>query len=181
MSNLEETEARQRASALRRKQAHVRDMLTRGTLFIVLYLRSDPPVPNDLHWALYLHADNPGGYQYHVRGTNGIWEPAHEFTHNIMSGHDLCVLIEIATIRQDEVTYGRVDQILKSYDDTLNMVSGLNCRTWLLRVLHMLVGAGIVHLNIEELEKECYDFGNGFSVAASCGVQPRPVVKSMFA
>lgn len=181
MSNVEATEARQRASALRRDQAHVRDTLATSALYVVLYLRSDPPLPDDFHWTIYLHTGNPSGYQYHVVGRNGMWDPDHQFVSNIMSGLGLCVLIEIATIRQDDTIYARVDQILKSYDATLNMVSGLTCRTWVLRVLHMLVGAGIVHFNVEELEKECLDFGNCFSVAASCGVQPRPVVKSMFA
>ncbi|KAJ5321977.1 hypothetical protein MYU51_002665 [Penicillium brevicompactum] len=181
MSNAAETEARQRASALRRKQTHVRDMLTPGALHVVLYIRSDTPVPNDFHWALYLHTGNPGGHQYHVRARNGSLEPAHETILNIMAGHFLCILIEVATLHQDKVTYGRVDQIMKSFDATLNLVSGLNCRTWVLMVLHMLVGAEMVHLNIELLEKECLDFGNGFSIAASLDVQPRPVVKSMFA
>jgi hypothetical protein len=176
MTNVQQTAARQKASAIRRNQAEILNCIPTNTLHIALYIRSDPPVSNDFHWAFYDHSTRD---KYHIRGINDSWIPAHESVANILSDNYLCVLIEIATLGSD--VHERMDQIMKSFDSTLNLVSGITCRTWLMMVLHMLVGSGLVNLDVEEVERECYDFGNGFSLAASLNVQPRPVVKSMFA
>lgn len=172
-------EARQRASALRLGQADILSKLSLNTLHIALYIRSDPPLPNDFHWAFYLHTNSPGGYKYHVRGRNNRWLSGHESAANILSENYLCVLIEIATIPVE--THERLEQIMKSLDSTLNQTPGITCRTWLLMILAKLVEAGLMEIDVAELEKECYDFGNGFSLATAMNVQPRPLVKSTFA
>ena len=68
---------------------------------------------------------------------------------------------------------------MKSYDGTLNSILGISCRVWLLMVLDRLVEEGLVHCDVGELERECMDFGNEFSLSASLNEQPRPVVGSM--
>ena len=44
-----QTEARQNSAATRKKKAHHLASLPQNTLYINLYIRSDPPLPNDFH------------------------------------------------------------------------------------------------------------------------------------
>lgn len=151
--------------------------LTPNSLHIILYLRSDPPLPNDFHWAFYLHKDTTAaGVKYHVRGIGDGWIPGHEATAAILTETFLCVIIQIAGIPR--CAHKRVDEIMRSYDQTLNAMPGITCRVWLLRVVGMLVEEGFVHCDVGALEKDCFEFGNEHSLSASVNEQPRPVVKS---
>ncbi|KAJ5787021.1 hypothetical protein N7457_002011 [Penicillium paradoxum] len=172
-------DARQRSTEIKKKQTEILARLTQGTLHISLYIRSDPPLPNDFHWAFYLHKGTnsiPGGIKYHVRGIGGGWIPGHEATTGIFAENFLCVTIQIATIPQS--AHERVGEIMKSYDESLNSMPGITCRVWLLQVLRNLVEEGFVHCDVEELERDCLELGNQHSISASANEQPRPVVVS---
>ncbi|KAJ5474895.1 hypothetical protein N7475_004461 [Penicillium sp. IBT 31633x] len=173
------TEARQRSAETKKKQADILARLAPGTLYISLYLRSDPPLLNDFHWAFYLHkgtSSAPGGIKYHVRGIGGGWITGHEATAVLFTENFLCVVIQIATIPAS--AHGSVDEIMKSYDEKLNSIPGITCRTWLVKVLDMLVEEGFVQCDVGELERDCFEFGNEHSGSASANEQPRPVVNS---
>ena len=173
------TEARQKPADIKKKQAETLAGLAPGSLHISLYNRSDPPLPNDVHWAFYLHngtSSTPGGTKYHARGIGGGWIAGHEAVRGIFTDNFLCVVIQIATIPPS--AHGRVDEIMRSYDDSLNSIPGITCRVWILTVLRILVDEWFVHCDIGELEKDCFEFGNEHSATASANQQPRPVVKS---
>lgn len=86
------------------------------------------------------------------------------------------MIIQIATIPPS--AHERVDEVMRSYDESLNSIPGITCRVWILTVLRILVDEGFVHCDIGELEKDCFGFGNEHSATASVNEQPRPVVKS---
>ncbi|CAI7643010.1 unnamed protein product [Penicillium glandicola] len=162
------TEARQKSAGIKKKQAESLAGLPPNTLHISLYIRSDPPLPNDFHWAFYLHQGTkatPGGTKYHARGIGGGWIAGHEATAGIFAENFLCVVIQIATITPS--AHGCVDEIMKSYDESLNSIPGITCR--------------FVRCDIGELENDCLEFGNEHSETASVNEQPRPVVKSRVA
>jgi hypothetical protein len=176
----DKTKAIQNAREIRKKQFDLLASLPQNTLYINLYIRSDPPLANDFHCAFYLHCGTdtvPGGYKYHVRGINDNWIPGHESVVRIVSENYLCVMIQIATLPPS--IHERVGEIMKTHDATLNSIHGISCRVWLLMVLRLLVEEGLVRCKAEELERECFDFGNQFSLSASLNEQPRPVVRSM--
>ncbi|OQE36110.1 hypothetical protein PENCOP_c012G07008 [Penicillium coprophilum] len=173
------TETRQQPAEIKKKQAKSLAGLPPSTLHISLYIRSDPPLPNDFHWAFYLHkgtSSTPGGTKYHARGIGGGWIAAHEATAGIFTENFLCVIIQIATIRP--TAHEHVDEIMRSCDKSLNSIPGITCRVWILTVLRRLVDEGVVHCDIGELEKDCLGFGNEHSATASANEQPRPVAKS---
>ncbi|KAJ9489010.1 hypothetical protein VN97_g4276 [Penicillium thymicola] len=173
------TEARQKAADIKKKQSESLIGLPPNTLHISLYIRSDPPLPNDFHWAFYLHkgtSSTPGGTKYHARGIGGGWIAGHEATAGIFIENFLCVIIQIATIPLS--AHDRVDEIMRSYDESLNSIPGIMCRVWILTVLRKLVDEGFVHCDIGVLEKDCLEVGNEHSATASANEQPRPVVKS---
>ncbi|KGO46050.1 hypothetical protein PEX1_047630 [Penicillium expansum] len=113
------TEARRKSTdIIKKKQAESLAGLPPSTLHISLYIRSDPPLPNDFHWAFYLHkgtSSTPGGNKYHARGIGGGWIAGHEVTTGIFTENFLCVIIQIATIPPS--VHERVDKIMRSYDD----------------------------------------------------------------
>ena len=86
------------------------------------------------------------------------------------------MIIQIATIHAS--AHERVDEIMRSYDESLNSIPGITCRVWILTVLRILVDEGFVQCDIGELEKDCLEFGNEHGATASANEQPRPVVKS---
>ncbi|CDM28180.1 hypothetical protein DTO013E5_3908 [Penicillium roqueforti] len=172
-------ETKQTPTETKKKQAESLAGLPPNTLHIILYIRSDPPLPNDFHWAFYLHkgtATTPGGTKYHARGIGAGWIPGHEATASIFAENFLCVVIQIARIPPE--THARVDEIMRSYDGCLNAIPGITCRVWILTVLRVLVDEGFVRCDIGELERECFGFGNENSLTASANLQPRPVFKS---
>ncbi|KAJ5541898.1 hypothetical protein N7535_004317 [Penicillium sp. DV-2018c] len=166
---------------IKAKQASTLANLTPNSLHIALYLRSDPPLPNDFHWAFYLHNgtdSTPVGTKYHVRGIGGGWITGHDDTAGILAENFLCVLIQIGIIPASDSAHARVDGLMRTYDQSLNSMPGITCRTWLLEVLGLLVGEGFVHCDVTELEKECFEIGNENSASASANEQPRPAVMS---
>ncbi|KMU85036.1 hypothetical protein CIHG_02819 [Coccidioides immitis H538.4] len=69
--------ARERASIIKKAQEDALARLPLNTLFIVLYIRSDPPQSNDFHWGYYFHTSAQGGLKYHMRNLGGGWIPDH--------------------------------------------------------------------------------------------------------
>ncbi|PYH75179.1 uncharacterized protein BO88DRAFT_356220 [Aspergillus vadensis CBS 113365] len=171
------TSARERALAIKKSQEDALSRLPLNTLFIVLYIRSDPPRLNDFHWGYYFHDTAQGGWKYHMRNLGSGWIPDHGQTGGVFKSNFLCTLVEIASVpvaKQEQL-----HQIMRSRDGDVNSIPGVTCRVWLMVILESLIQAGIVRCNnAEALQQECISFGNRYSADAAKNSQPRPVVRS---
>ncbi|KAJ9299672.1 hypothetical protein DTO271G3_2556 [Paecilomyces variotii] len=170
--------ARARALAIKKAQEEALIQLPLDTLYIVLYIRSDPPQPNDFHWGYYFHTSLRGGAKYHISNLSGGWIPSHESTHGVFKSNFLCALVKIATVPKEN--HSRLDQIMKSRDGDVNAIPSVTCRVWVMTILQTLIQHGIVRCsnNVYALQHECMEFGNEYSVGAANNEQPRPVVES---
>lgn len=171
--------ATERVVAIKAAQEKALAQLPLNSLYVVLYIRSDPPRSNDFHWAYYLHTASRGGTKFHVRNIGAGWISGHGQTCGIFKSAFLCVLIHITTIPHEKLDL--VDQIMRSHDSNLNSMPNITCRVWLMTVLKDLIENELVRcINSVELQQECFDFGNEHSSSAAINEQPRPVVKSKF-
>lgn len=169
--------ARERALAIKASQEEALSRLPLNALYIVLYIRSDPPQPNDFHWGYYFHTSPQGGSKYHMRNLGGGWIPDHGPTGGVFKSNFLCVLVQIATVAQAE--HAQLDQIMRSRDRDVNSIPGVTCRVWLIVILQQLIQHGLVRCSsVDALVQECMDFGNQHSAEAASNMQPRPVVRS---
>ena len=170
-------DVRERALALKKIQEEALAKLPLNTLYIILYIRADPPQPNDFHWGYYFHTSAKGGEKYHMKNVGSGWIPDHGHTSGVFKSNFLCVLIQIAAI--PEANHELLDQIMKSCDLDVNDIPGLTCRVWLLTILQDLIRHGLVRCSsVDGLQQECMTFGNKYSADAVRNVQPRPVVSS---
>lgn len=153
-----------------------------GGLYIVTFVRSDPPKPNDFHWGLYLHRDaKVGGTKYHVRGFAGNWLADHAIEAGVFKSFLLIGLCQIARIRLESME--SVDSTFRTYDGQLNQIPGLTCRTWIFHVLELLrkPQEGSILLkcdNLAALEQEVLDWSNANAQSAVSNKQPRPLYRS---
>ncbi|KKZ61004.1 hypothetical protein EMCG_04340 [[Emmonsia] crescens] len=169
--------ARERALEIKRLQEEALSKLPIGSLYIVLYLRSDPHEPNNFHWGFYFHTAIEGGTKYHIKNFGIGWITDHGQTSGVFKSNFLCVLVHIATVPQEK--HAQVHQTMKSLDSNINSIPGISCRVWLLSILQMLIQHGIVRSSsYTELEQECFTIGNQHSSRAADNDQPRPVVRS---
>ncbi|KAF2789726.1 hypothetical protein K505DRAFT_252705 [Melanomma pulvis-pyrius CBS 109.77] len=155
------------------------DSLTPGGLYIILFIRGDPPSMNDFHWGLYLHHDsNYGGTKYHIKkeGSSG-WITDHGHTRGVFKSFLLVGLFQIATVPQGRESH--VDEKIRSYDPSIN-TPGVTCRVWVLWVLALLQqpanGYTVLRCNnLNELEEEIKQWGNANAQSAADNGQPRPI------
>ncbi|KAJ9400228.1 hypothetical protein DTO282F9_2998 [Paecilomyces variotii] len=168
---------RERALAIKKAQEEALAQLPVDTLYIILYIRSDPPQPNDFHWGYYFHTSPRGGVKHHIRNLGGGWIPDHVSTHGVFKSNFLCALVRIATV--PKANHSRLDQIMKSRDGDVNAIPGVTCRVWVMTILQTLIQNGIIRCsNVDALQQECMEFGNEYSAGAAKNDQPRPVVES---
>lgn len=155
-----------------------------NNIYIALYIRQDPPIPNDFHWALYLHlnpATSSGGRKFHIRNQGQGWIVEHCSTAGIMKEFLLVGLIRIANIPFG--SEAEVDKLLRSCDNRIDLPE-TTCRVWLFWVLRELqkpLNDGTIVLkcvDLNFLEKEILQWGNENANSASQNVQPRPVAES---
>ncbi|KAL5364365.1 hypothetical protein BJX96DRAFT_178882 [Aspergillus floccosus] len=162
--------------------------LTPNTLYIAIYVRTDPPVPDNFHWALYYHHDAArGGTKYHITNEWGqsAWMASHGPESNILKTFLLVGLLRIVDIPSGAAN--AIDQLIRSYDGQLNDL-GVTCRTWVFRVLRLLQGQeptaistvedGNVldaKVDLELLEREVMDWGKRYAEESCRNMQPRPV------
>lgn len=150
-------------------------------LYIILFIRNQPPVQNDFHWGLYFHRDSDtGGTKYHVRQQGSGWMPDHGPTAGVFKSFLLVGLFRIADIPAG--WEGHLDQTIRSYDSQLN-TPGISCSAWIFWVLALLQKSinGQVILkcdNLATLEAEVKTWGNANAMSAAYNVQPRPVAAS---
>ncbi|KAJ5492700.1 hypothetical protein N7539_001446 [Penicillium diatomitis] len=169
--------ARERAALIKKQQEDALAALPLNALFIVLWIRSDPPRPNDFHWGYYFHTNSQGGVKYHMRNIGGGWMPDHGPTGGVFKSNFLCVLIQVGTI--PEAARNTLDQTMRSHDGDVNTIPGVTCRVWVLTIFRRLMQYGIVRCSdIGGLERECMTLGNQYSPGAAINQQPRPVVRS---
>ncbi|KAJ0421186.1 hypothetical protein BJY00DRAFT_312372 [Aspergillus carlsbadensis] len=168
---------RERGLLIKKAQEEALARLPIDTLFIVLYIRNDPPQLNDFHWGYYLHTSPRGGVKYHVRGIGSGWIPDHgERGGGVFKSNFLCVHVEIANVPSAQ--HALLDQIMRSHDADVNSIPGITRRVRLLTILEELAGAGLVRCgDIGALQEECMAFGNWYSDGAARNEQPRPVVR----
>lgn len=150
-------------------------------LYIILFIRNDPPVPNDFHWGLYFHRHRrTGGTKYHVKQQGSGWITDHGPTAGVFKSFLLVGLFRIADVPAG--WEGHLDQTLRTYDSQLN-TPGMTCRVWLLRVLALLQkpidGKIILKCgDLVALETEVKNWGNANAMSARDNDQPRPVAAS---
>lgn len=147
-------------------------------LFIVLWIRSDPPGPNDFHWGLYFHrSGTDGGTKYHITNLSRGWINDHGSTKGVFKSSFLCVLIQIATIPLQAVV--QMDGIARSKDRELNQIPGLTCRVWVMQIIAILRANSLVKCgDINALQNEIFQIGNRYRFGAINNDQPRPVTRS---
>ncbi|KAK2761589.1 hypothetical protein FQN54_001417 [Arachnomyces sp. PD_36] len=169
--------AKEKAAENKRAQEEALSRLPLNTLYVVLYIRSDPPRENDFHWGYYFHTHPTGGSKYHVRNLGSGWMPDHGPTGGVFKSNFLCVLVQIAVV--PDARKAQLDQIMCSLDANINAVPGISCRVWLFRVLQDLVQHGIVRCHdLAALQHECMGIGNQYMADAADNRQPRPVIRS---
>lgn len=156
-----------------------------NTLYICLFLRSDPPLPDDFHWALYHHSTN-SGTKYHITNEGRGWIAGHscESPSSILKSFLLVGLIRVAGLNNTNANTDdlnrKIDSTLRSHDDKLNDKYDVTCRVWLLEMLGILYTEGLLTDvkcggDIKMLERVVKQWGNGFAEGAARNVQPRPV------
>jgi hypothetical protein len=167
-----------RAAAIKRMQEEALHNLPINTLYIGLWIRSDPPAPGDFHWAYYLHTTSQSGRKYHIANTRDIWSVGHGSESGITKSLFLCCLIKIGRVPEHE--HGRLDSVMRSYDADLEAIPGVTCRVWLLHVLQRLIRDGLVRCShsVDAVEAECKTIGNEYRAEAAINKQPRPIVCS---
>lgn len=169
--------ANEGALALTKIQEEALARLPLKTLYIGLWIRADPPKPNDFHWGYYFHTSSKGGEKYHMKNLSSGWILHHGHTSGVFKSNFLCVLIQIAVV--PEANHDLLDQIMKSRDRDVNDVPGVTCRVWVLIILQKLIRHGLVRCSsVDGLQEECMAFGNKYSADAAGSVQPRPVLSS---
>ncbi|GES61844.1 hypothetical protein ATEIFO6365_0011036100 [Aspergillus terreus] len=125
--------------------------LTPNTLYIALYVRTDPPVPDNFHWAL------------------APWMASHGPESNILKTFLLVGLLRIVDIPPGAAD--PVDQLIRSYDAQLNDLGESSPVDAVEdgKVLDAKVDLGM-------LEREVMDWGNRYAAEACQNVQPRPII-----
>ncbi|KAK8167646.1 hypothetical protein IWX90DRAFT_484136 [Phyllosticta citrichinensis] len=144
-------------------------------LYVALYVRDDPPKPDDFHWALYLHeSDSKGGTKYHVIGRQGRWMADHTEIKDLLKKFLLVGLFQIAAI--PDSFQSKIDEAFRLLDYKLNEVD-ITCRTWVFRVLEIFreSAPSLIQEDLGALEAEIKEWGNQHAQSASMNEQPRPV------
>ncbi|THX39363.1 hypothetical protein D6D10_04357 [Aureobasidium pullulans] len=139
------------------------DLLEPNGLYVPLFIRDDPSKLNDFHWGLYLHFNSDTGV-----------------------GEDGFQITPSRALPDRQIPAGatnNVDIIFKTYDQQLNQLPGLTCRTWVFEVLKLLQkpwngGVLLKCTDIVALEQEIMAWGNSNAFGASRNKQPRPVSAS---
>ena len=167
----------QTSKDIKRLQEEALAALLRGKLYIGLWIRDDPPQPNDFHWGFYHHKHGHGGTKYYIANINQGWIAIHGSTTGVFKSVFLCMLIQIGSIhigKEEEL-----DRIMRSYDDRVNSIPGMTCRVWIFTILPHLIEAGLLHCDdLDALQQECFEFGNVYRMSARDNDQPRPVIVS---
>lgn len=152
-----------------------------NALYILLFIRSHPPAPNDFHWALYFHRHpDTGGTKYHIKQQGSGWIPEHEPTAGVLKSFLLVGMFRIAQVPAG--LEGHLDRTMRTYDSQLN-IPGITCRVWVFWVLALLQkpinGQVILKCNnLGALETDVKNWGNIHAMGAADNVQPRPVATS---
>ena len=166
--------AREKGGAIKQIQEAALKALPTNKLYVVLYIRDDPPTPGDFHWGYYYHKSSHGGTKYHVKNMSSGWIADHGPTGGVFKSQFLCVLIEIGTIHPSHE--GLLDQNMRSYDNYLNSHPNFDCIQWTFSILQKLIQAGLLTCNnLQAFRQECVNYGNENLASAARNDQPRPI------
>ncbi|KAH8926401.1 hypothetical protein BT69DRAFT_1239107 [Atractiella rhizophila] len=148
-------------------------------IFIALFLRTDPPQPDDFHWALIISTTDAQArainYKFHISGSNGRWMPDHQRTANFLNSFLLAGCLHIGTFR---ITDKDILERLITADDQLvnSFLPPYNCVQYILNAISRVAAGGYLQLaSIEALKQEALQFGNTNSSSAIRNEQPRPI------
>jgi hypothetical protein len=123
---------KERAQEIKRLQEQAVRQLPPGALYIALWLRSDPPPPDDFHWAFYYHKEPRAGTIYQVKGLGEGWITDHGVQGCILKSLFLCCLVRIGDIPATEEQ--SLERIIRSRDSSLNEFPNITCKVWLFNV-----------------------------------------------
>ncbi|RMZ78775.1 hypothetical protein DV738_g3676, partial [Chaetothyriales sp. CBS 135597] len=166
--------ATERGAWIKKVQEDALATLPTHKLYIGLWLRNNIPNSNDFHWGFYYHRDDKGGTKYHIKNMGSGWITDHAHTGGALKSQFLCVYVQIGSIPADKE--GQLDQLVRSYDGSINTIPGITCRVWIFLVVQRLVEAGLLRCHdLASLERECLAFGNECSSSALKNDQPRPI------
>ena len=156
---------------IRRLQEAALEALPLNKLYIGLWIRDDPPQPNNFHWGFYYHTHKKGGTKYHITNIGRGWIGGHGPTSGVFKSLFLCVLIEIGSIPAEKEV--ELDRIMRSEDDSLNSIVGVSCRVWIFAILPHLIETGLLRCDdLDSLQQECFGFGNAHMMSAKENDQP---------
>lgn len=184
---------RETALRIKAQQEHASTLLVPNSLYIALYIRTDPPTANDFHWAFYHRSQQQqpspnakvaGGTKHEAVNNPQWWCVQHTSTGCLFKTAFLCVVIQIAEIAEARVP--EMEAIMRERDDDVNEIEGVTCRVWLKGTLDRLVRDGVVECRGDlggrdlgdVVQEEVFAIGNEFMDDAARNVQPRPMVKS---
>lgn len=160
------------------KDTAPRDGLVIGGIYIALFVRDQPPRPNDFHWALYVHTEPKSGRKYHIKSLGAGWIVDHGPENGVLKTFLLVGLFHVATISPGKDTLDWLDGIFRTYDTRLNTPE-ITCRVWVLWILQLLKSDNILECDdLAALEREVFEFGNKYATDAADAKQPRPVETS---
>ena len=150
-------------------------------LYVILILRTSPPQRIDFIWGFYLHGNSSRGTRYHIKNMGSGWITEHEQVAGAIDTFSLIGFVQIATIPTGQESY--VDEQIRAYDSSLNSLSELSSRTWVLRVIALLQkevnGAKLVKCaDLNALDGEIKSFGNEHALATHNNKKPRPIIIS---
>ena len=146
-------------------------------LYISLFIRDDPPKPDDFHWSLYYHQQDTRGWKYHFGNEGGGWMLDVGPVGCVFKSSFLCVLIEIASIPMSMKS--QLDQLITSRNVGSNETPGFNRIRGLFMIVDALRSTGMLRCeSLEALEEECLALGNHHMLTCAKAEQPRSWVAS---
>ncbi|KAL2060159.1 hypothetical protein VTL71DRAFT_9554 [Oculimacula yallundae] len=155
--------------------------LKHGGLYVILFIRHDPPVQDNFHWGLYLHdSESNGGTKYHIVKPGSGWITDHGNTLGVFKSFLLVGLFRIADVPAGWEGY--VDQTIRSLDNRVN-TPDITCKIWVFWVLELLKresnGYTVLKCNdLPALEREIKNWGNAKAAGAAANEQPRSLTAS---
>ena len=169
--------ARETAVVIKKSQEYAVSPLRLNTLYIVLYVKDDPPRQNTFSWKFYFHTHPTGGQKCHVRDMGNGWIADHGSTTDLFKSALLCSCIQIAAAPKSKDPL--LDQAMRSHDLNLNSIPDMSDEVWAFAILRDLIRHEVVQCtDLAGLKEECLGFGNQHMAGAAADIQPRPVVRS---
>ncbi|KAJ5908485.1 hypothetical protein N7495_001167 [Penicillium taxi] len=131
-----------------------------NSLYVVLFIRADPPLPDDFHWAFYFHCSETGGTKYHIKNLGSGWMPDHAPNTGIFKEFLLVGLFKVANIPVKMESL--MDEAMRTYDFQLieteiKTWGNLNATSSSQNVQPRPVGSSLLCIEIRPMKPHSYD------------------------